>query len=584
MKIAVIGAGVSGLSSTWALNEYSCHEVHLFEPLAWIGGHANTVSFTPPTCASSLSAPSTPVDTGFIVFNQDTYPNFLAFLKLAGIAILNSDMSFSVSRYLGGYGAFEWAGGSVGALFCQTSNLFNPAHWRMVWDIIRFNQQSLDYLRTCHQSEKQGRGGKREESIGEWLDQRNYSPSFRKNYLIPMTASIWSTAPETALSSFPALTLLRFMHNHHLLQILNRPQWLTVKNASHSYVQRIMSKLPQARLHQGRQKGQVVAAWVDAKTAKWTIKTADRKQQKGWDRVIFASHADQTMQILTQGYALGNGGEGEALKEAVGLLANFAFSQNSAVLHSDVRLMPKRRHAWSAWDFLAETVTSSASTGAAICNETAKEGRKQVANSSDVDRVSLTYYMNLLQSLPESKFGPILVTLNPTTDPCSPYTPRRELVLKHQAYTHPIYTRHSVAAQRQLGNLQGVQGAYFAGAWTNYGFHEDGFSSGLKAAERIEGVYLPFEIRDAERHLPRQKQWQCTLVESVDALGRGPVVRRLTAVVCWLVVYLLAVLQMILMITGVSRHVWMGVGRVKGYWRHSLRGLDGGETKEIKAN
>ncbi|SYW77706.1 uncharacterized protein UBRO2_01898 [Ustilago bromivora] len=344
-----------------------------------------------------------------------------------------------------------------------------------------------------------------------------------------------------------------------------------------------MSKLPEARLRQGREKGQVVAAWVDAKTAKWTIKTADGMEQKGWDRVIFASHADQTMQILTQGHALGNGGEGEGLKEAVGLLASFAFSENSAVLHSDVRLMPKRREAWSAWNFLAETVTSSASTGAAICNETAKGG-KEVANSSNVDRVSLTYYMNLLQSLTESKFGPILVTLNPTTDPSSPYTPRPELVLKHQAYTHPIYTRHSVAAQRQLRELQGVQGAYFAGAWTNYGFHEDGFSSGLKAAERIEDVYLPFEITDAERQVPRQKQWQCTLVERVDALGRGPVVRRVTAVVCWLVVYLLAVLEMVLMITGVSRDVWVGVGRVKGYWRHSLGGLGGGESKEIKAN
>lgn len=568
MKVAVIGAGVSGLSSVWALNEYSSHQVHLFEPLPWIGGHANTVSFHSPTSASSSSAPSTPVDTGFIVFNRVTYPNFLRFLKLTGIEILNSDMSFSVTRFLGGYGGFEWAGGSVGALFCQTSNLLNPGHWRMVWDIIRFNQQSVDYLRTSKQSEKEG-GTKKEQSIGEWLDKRGYSTSFRKNYLIPMTASIWSTAPETALNSFPALTLLRFMHNHHLLQILDRPQWLTIKNGSHFYVDRIMSKLPAERLHQGKEKGQVVAAWLDAKSAKWVIKTADGKEHKAWDRVIFASHADQTVKILSQGHALGNGGEGEGLREAVRVLSRFGFSENSAILHADVRLMPRRREAWSAWNFLAETIPSSCTAG---INGSAHDGKQitPTTQPQDVDRVSLTYWMNLLQSLPEEKFGPVLVTLNPTTDPLSPYTPRPELVLKRQAYTHPIYTPDSVLAQKALRGLQGVQGAYFAGAWTNYGFHEDGFSSGLRAAEGIEGVYLPFEIKDAERELPKGKQWECKVVDKLDGLGRTWVVRSVIGWVFVAMVYVLAVLELVLGVAGVRREVWEGVGRVKGYWRESV--------------
>ncbi|CDW97798.1 hypothetical protein [Sporisorium scitamineum] len=521
MKIAVVGGGVSGLSSIWALNEYSSHQVHLFEPLPWIGGHANTVTFTSPTSASPASAKSTPVDTGFIVFNRVTYPNFLRFLQHAGVDILNSDMSFSVTRFiseLGGYGGFEWAGGSVAALFCQASNLLNPGHWRMVWDIVRFNQQSVDYLRSCKQNPVEGA----EMSIGEWLDERGYSRSFRKNYLIPMTASIWSTAPETALSSFPALTLLRFMHNHHLLQILDRPQWLTIKNGSRSYVDRIVSRLPQERIHQGNQKGEVVAAWIDGRNAKWTLKTADGVKHAGWDRVIFAAHADDTLRML-------QAGEAEDLsvgRQVLETLARFQFSQNVAVLHADTRLMPARRAAWSAWNFLAETVpVSSSSSSASISSSngtlTANGGEeingKQLSTcQGDVDRVSLTYWMNLLQSLPESKYGPVLVTLNPTTSPTSPYTPRAELVLKRQSYSHPLYTPDTVLAQTALKPLQGTRGAFFAGAWTNYGFHEDGFSSGLRAAEAVGEVYLPFDVRDAERKVPEGKEWGCRVVEVVD--------------------------------------------------------------------
>ncbi|EST08618.1 hypothetical protein PSEUBRA_001692 [Kalmanozyma brasiliensis GHG001] len=560
MKVAVVGAGVSGLSSVWALNEYSSHEVHLFEPLPWIGGHANTVTFTSPTAASASSAEKTPVDTGFIVFNRVTYPNFLRFLQLTGVPILDSDMSFSVTRFissLGGYGAFEWAGGSPAALFCQSSNLFNPSHWRMVWDIIRFNQQSVDYLRLCKANPVEGA----EISIGQWLDERSYSEGFRKNYLIPMTASIWSTAPETALSSFPAVTLLRFMHNHHLLQILDRPQWLTIKNGSRGYVDRILSKLPSERIHQGNEAGEVVAAWIDARNAKWTLKTADGTKHTGWDRVVFASHADQTLKMLAAGEA-----EGLTVgREVLETLSRFHFSENVAVLHADTRLMPVRRAAWSAWNFLAETVPASTATG--------ESNGKQVANKSgdDVDRVSLTYWMNLLQSLPEEKFGPVLVTLNPTSDPESPYTPRPELVLKRQAYTHPLYTPDSVLAQQQLRTLQGTRGAYFAGAWTNYGFHEDGFASGLRAAEAIDGVYLPSEVKDAERHVPLVKQTAFRVVERLDGVGRGRLVG--TVVGMWLVVavHLLAVLEVALAVGGGKKEWWEGVGRVKGYVGESAK-------------
>ncbi|SNX87666.1 uncharacterized protein MEPE_06376 [Melanopsichium pennsylvanicum] len=579
MKIAVVGAGVSGLSATWALNEYSSHEVHLFEPLPWIGGHTNTVTFTPPTAPSPISALKTSVDTGFIVFNRVTYPNFLRFLQLTGVEILNSDMSFSVTRFIksfGGYGGFEWAGGSLAALFCQTSNVLNPGHWRMVWDIVRFNQQSVDYLRQCKNHPVVGA----EISIGQWLDERGYSKSFRKNYLIPMTASIWSTAPETALSSFPALTLLRFMHNHHLLQILDRPQWLTIKNGSHSYVERILSRLSHQRIHQGKESGQVVAAWIDARNNKWTLKTADGIKHSGWDKVIFAAHADATFKMLQHGQAEGVSVGGEIM----GVLNKFEFSENTAVLHADVRLMPKRRTAWSAWNFLAETVSpciASVSNGNAsngdVNGKQVKPTTKSVAE--DVDRVSLTYWMNLLQSLDEKKFGPILVTLNPTTDPSSPYTPKPELVLQRQSYTHPIYTSDSVLAQQQLKSLQGTRGAYFAGAWTHYGFHEDGFSSGLRAVEAIQGVFLPFDIKHAEREVPNTKQTACKLVERVDRLAKVRLVAWTTGVVFLVLMHLLAVLELVMGLAGGRREWYEGVGRIKGYFKQSVSREHGEKIK-----
>lgn len=580
--MAIVGAGVSGLSAAWALNEYSAHEVHLFEPGSWIGGHTNTVSFTQPSSTvtkqingngarpreNGAAIPSTAVDTGFIVFNKVTYPNFLRFLRLTGIEILDSDMSFSVTRYRSdvGYGAFEWAGGSPGQLFAQATNLLNPSHWRMVWDILRFNQQSIDFLRTATNSSQ---------SIGEWLDERKYSAGFRRNYLIPMTASIWSTAPETALSSFPAVTLLRFMHNHHLLQVLDRPQWLTVKGGSKKYVERILSRLPNGRVHQGTQHGTVIAAWQsrgEPHQRKWSLKLASGQQLDGWDKVIFACHADTTVDILEQGrsathHAKGSAEHGlahaydqqqqnEAITPVLDVLRQFRFSENHAVLHCDTRLMPVRRTAWSAWNFLAETITAS---------------NKPLHKHADVDRVSLTYWMNLLQSLPESTFGPILVTLNPTTDPASPYTPRAETVVKRQSYTHPIYTADSVAAQHALRQHQGKHGAYFIGAWTNYGFHEDGFSSGLRAANDIPDTWLPFDIRDAERTLPSHQLWSARFVGVVDSIARWWIVQTPAHMALVFVLYAVSLLHLALRMTmGLApRSLTRNVGTVQTHLREA---------------
>ncbi|KAE8221123.1 hypothetical protein CF319_g5466 [Tilletia indica] len=516
LRIAVVGGGVAGLGATWALNEHSPHDVHLFEAGDYVGGHTHTVEFHPPTDqpGGERFAP-TWVDTGFIVFNEVTYPNFLRFIKHVGVRIIESDMSFAVTRTAppsaprskalfsprptssspsatkpespltadaaglthGGvhgqqsnpvHGQFEWAGTSPIALFCQWTNLLDPNHWRMVWDIIRFNYQALQTLR----EEGARRASDRnksvpEESIGEWIEKRGYGDAFIKNYLIPMTASIWSTPPTTALSEFPAITLLRFCHNHHLLQILDRPRWLTLHHGSHNYVKRVVSHLPPGRLNTGPTVGKIVRAERRRTAAagdEWILWSADGAEHV-FDRVIFATHANTSLEILNDQLE-----SDDVLRTA---LAGFLYSKNRAVLHADTSLMPVRKAAWAAWNFLAYASESSGRSGPT---------RSATQANVDVDQVSLTYWMNLLQSLPISRHGPVLVTLNPPQSP-SPYAPAEELVVGAWEYEHPVYSARTVASQNKLSELQGSRGVYFAGAWIRYGFHEDGFSAGLRAAE-----------------------------------------------------------------------------------------------------
>ncbi|CAO1632822.1 unnamed protein product [Sympodiomycopsis kandeliae] len=505
MKVAIIGGGVSGLSALWGLNEFSDHEAHLFESGEYIGGHTNTVRYEPTPAVKDQGKEGVDVDTGFIVFNTVTYPNFLRFINYIGVEILKSDMSFAVTRS-GSVrnpffslpfssdktqgpssvqrGSFEWAGTSPNALFCQFTNLFNPTHWRMVWDIIRFNNQSIDTLRQQSASDQ---------TIGEWLDERGYGVGFRRNYLIPMTASIWSTPPSIAFNSFPAITLLRFMHNHHLLQILDRPQWLTLKGGSRNYVRKILNKVDNTRIHHGKQgQGKVVS--VKKQDGGWAVTTQDG-QSHTFDQVVFACHADTALSILDEYLTQDD--------QRRRLLGKFQFSKNEAVLHADERLLPVARSAWAAWNFIAEECPPSTA---------AKGPNGGIASAQDADRVSLTYWMNLLQSLPENKHGPVLVTLNPPTGPAAP---REELVAARYSYDHPVYTSESVESQRALKPLQGKDGLHFTGAWLNYGFHEDGFKSGLEAAQLL-GSRLPFEILPAERDLPK-RDWSLTLINSLES-------------------------------------------------------------------
>ncbi|KAG2009646.1 amine oxidase [Coprinopsis cinerea AmutBmut pab1-1] len=529
MKVAIVGSGVSGLAATWLLNEHSEHTVHLYEADTRPGGHANTVRFVPP--GAPADSDGIDVDTGFIVMNPPTYPNFLRFLKLhepkdsdvpsqsqrplnaednptgktSGIKVVPTEMTFSVSS---DNGAFEWAGKNLFTVFCQPRRLLDPLMWRMVYDIFRFNACSRKVLM---QKDESGT----ELSIGDYLVRENYSVAFRDNYLIPMTAAIWSTPPGKCFLDFPAKTLIQFMYNHHLLQITGKPSWLTIEGGSHRYVNQILSKLPSSQLHLNTP---VVRASTSTPEGATTKPKVTLRTQAGdeveYDHVILACHSDTALQILQAG---------NITPEEERILGTFQWNRNEVVLHSDVRMMPKSKMAWSCWNYLTTS---------------------QNGESSDIDRVSLTYGMNDLQHIPESKWGPVLCTLNP------PFEPAPDKVVGRWRYDHPVLDSKAVQAQNEMPHIQNKRSITFAGAYLKYGFHEDGFTSGLLAAcaideepgqfpqftysprksnrRRKEGedgliipvrrrtVKPPFEIRYADHHLALEREGRWS-VENVLA-------------------------------------------------------------------
>ncbi|KAI0042044.1 FAD/NAD(P)-binding domain-containing protein [Auriscalpium vulgare] len=456
MRVAVVGSGVSGLAASWLLNEQTDHEVHLYEADARPGGHANTVSaLVPGYC-------DVDVDTGFIVLNPTTYPNFLRFLRSKPeLTILPTEMTFSVSR---DGGAFEWAGDGIRSVFCQPWRVFEPRMWRMLYDVLRFNACARSILK----DDKADLGA--EMSIGEYLQKEGYSDAFRDDYLLPMTAAVWSTPPDVCALDFPAKTLIRFLHNHHLLQITGKPSWLTIKGGSKKYVDTVVSALPASQLHVSTPIKSVSPSehggGVTLQTESGTIET--------FDHVIFACHSDQALRII-------NAGDRGATQDEQRILGGFEWSQNEVVLHYDEEFMPRSKLAWSCWNYLTTSGVDA-------------QGNPQPNNA----QVSLTYYMNALQHLEDRTYGVLLATLNPLTPP----NPTK--VLGRYSYAHPVLTARAVRLQAELPTIQNVRGLSFAGAWTRYGFHEDGFASGLRAALAVargsgRALKSDIEVLDAER-------------------------------------------------------------------------------------
>ncbi|TPX62019.1 hypothetical protein SpCBS45565_g07091 [Spizellomyces sp. 'palustris'] len=458
-RVAIIGSGISGLSAAWLLYKDPSFSPTLYESGSYPGGHTHTVDI--PTLSDPTK--TVPVDTGFIVCNPVTYPNFLALLKELQVPLATTDMSFSVSR---NGGEFEWCGDNIDTVFAQRRNLMpfgqnGGSMWRMILDIIRFHNEAkrvaVEADRLAFDDEGRVRAGttpqQREHplanlTLAEFFKQRNYSSFFYENYIVPMTAAIWSTPADMTFDKFPVLTLLRFMRNHQLLQIGRRPKWRTVIDGSRTYVTKILESVTDVRLNTA------VVSVERQKDGKLIVVDASGNRET-YDHVVLATHTDQALKILGE----------SATSEERKILGSIKYLKNRLVLHRDPELMPKSRKAWAAWNYL--TRTNSETESPTVC---------------------LTYWMNRLQPfVKEAECGPVFATLNPLIEP------RSDMVFGEWEYEHPLYAPQTIAAQEKLQEIQNKNGVTFCGAWTNYGFHEDGLTSGLLASISL-GATCPFPV------------------------------------------------------------------------------------------
>ena len=429
MRIAVIGSGISGLGSAYLLNHHA--DIHLFECDHRLGGHSHTVE-------ADFDGRKVPVDTGFIVFNPLNYPNLIALFDRLMVPWIDSDMSFAVSLR---DGQCEYEG-SLGGLMAQPANLARPRYWSMLRDLTRF-------YRTGYACAFQG---PETETLAGFIKRERYGSAFVEDHLLPMGAAIWSCSARTMME-YPVRSLLQFMENHKLLNFIDRPQWRTVKGGSREYVNRIANALggPRGgRIHLNsrisglrREQGGVMLS-IEGEGDVW------------FDRVVMAAHADQSLALIS-----------DATRAERDILSSFRFQPNRAVLHSDPRLMPRRRAAWGSWNYIG---------GEGI-------GGEGIGGDGVDTSLCLTYWMNRLQSIDDCY--PLFETLNPHREPDP------ALVHGSYSYMHPVFDDRAVAAQRRLAEIQGTDNLYFAGAWTGHGFHEDGLKSAI-AITRTMGFEVPW--------------------------------------------------------------------------------------------
>ena len=409
MKIAIIGAGIAG--NVVARGLYRQHDITVFEAGDHVGGHSHTHQI-------EVGGRSLSVDTGFIVYNNVTYPRFSALLAELGVPSRATPMSFSVRNELSG---LEYASASINTLFAQRRNLLRPRFHRMWTEILRFN---------CHAAALHEAPGQHELTLGDFVRQQGYSAGFVDDYLLPMASAIWSAAPAD-IGAMPARFLIGFFRNHGMLSVNNRPEWRTVSGGSAQYVARLVAPF-RARIQL-----RTPVVGVRRNSAGVLLRLAGG-EVKLFDRVFFACHSDQALALLED--------PSEAERAVLGAIP---YQENEVVLHTDARLLPRQRRAWAAWNYHVTREPSA--------------------------RVSVTYNMNILQALPAAET--VCVTLNRSGD----IDPRK--VLRRLTYQHPLFTRAAVAAQARLPEINGVDRAYYSGAYWRYGFHEDGVVSAENTLE-----------------------------------------------------------------------------------------------------
>ena len=414
MRIAVVGSGIAGLGSAWLLSRN--HEVVLFEKDARPGGHTDTHDI-------ALGSRRHAVDTGFIVYNEQHYPLLTRLFATLGIESQATTMGFSAQDAATG---LEYNAGSLRGLFCQKRNLASPRFWRMLADLRRFYREAPALLQAAEPGP----------TLGEYLQQNNFSPVFRDDHLVPMASALWSSPPGRILE-FPAIELVRFMANHHMLQVSGRPSWRVVCGGSQRYVDAMRRRWTVA------ERFGCPVTGVCRAGGQVTVRSVAGEER--FDHVVLACHADDALAILE-----------DAGAEEQDILGGLGYQDNDVVLHTDRNMLPRNPRAWAAWN-------------------------AHIPADRDAP-CSVSYWMNALQSIESSE--PLIVSLNRTHE----IEPAR--ILRRLAYRHPVQTAASTQARKRKAEIQGRSGTWFAGACWGFGFHEDGLRSAHEIAHAL-GVEWP---------------------------------------------------------------------------------------------
>jgi len=412
MKIAIIGSGISGLTAAYLLNKK--HEITIFESNDYIGGHTHTHSV-------DIGANKVSVDSGFIVYNENTYPNFIKILQKLKVESQKTQMGFSVKSIRNN---LEYSGNSLGSMFSQRSNIFKPSFLIMLKNILRFNKQAEKQIDKINPSM----------SLGDFLAHYKYSPYFINNYILPIGAAIWSTKVSSMLD-IPALFFIRFFNNHSLLQIKNRAQWYVIRGGSNQYIEKMIDAFrnkirlsnPVKKVIRNNEKVEIVFG-------------ASEHSKETFDSVIFANHSNQALELLDN--------PSKSEKE---ILSSIKYQKNDVLLHSDESILPQNKSAWSSWNFFLDN-----------------DSNKPVA---------LTYNMNILQNLICDET--LCVSLN-SEDHID-----KSKIIKKIVYHHPLFTVDSLKAQSRKEEINGKNNSYFCGAYWGNGFHEDGVVSALDVCKNF---------------------------------------------------------------------------------------------------